>query len=66
METVNDIDKAILVLRDAGKWLKESGQHVSKWWDLENLNKEFLLKYAKPEEFYVLITNNKPAAAEIL
>lgn len=66
MEIITDIDKAILVMRDSGKWLKDSGQHVSKWWDLENLNKEFLLKYAKPEEFYVGLINNKPAAAEIL
>lgn len=66
MEIVNDIDKAIVVMRDAGAWLKESGQHVSKWWDLDNLNKEFLLQYAKPEEFYVGILHNKPAAAEIL
>lgn len=66
MEIVNDIDKAILVMQDAGKWLQESGRHVSKWWDPKNLNKEFLLQYAKPEEFYVGLLDNKPAAAEIL
>ncbi len=66
MEIIQDIDKTIEVLRDAGKWMKESGKPVSKWWDLKNLNKEFLLQYAKADEFYVLLLDGKPAAAAIL
>lgn len=46
--------------------MQESGKEVSKWWKLENLNSEFLLQYAKPEEFYVALVIGKPAAAAIL
>ena len=66
MEVVNDVDKAILVMRDAGKWMVDSGIAPSKWWDLPNLNKEFLFQYAKAEEFYVCLVNHEPAAAAIL
>ncbi|MBU1326846.1 GNAT family N-acetyltransferase [Patescibacteria group bacterium] len=65
-EIHQDINKAILIVRDAGRWLKESGKNPSKWWLLKNLNKKFLLKYAKPEEFYVALVDNKPAAAAVL
>lgn len=61
-----NIDKAILVLRDAGRRLIESGKEPSKWWKLENLNKEFLLQYAKPEEFYVGMVEGQPAVAAVL
>ena len=53
-------------MRSAGKWLEESGKNPSKWWKLENLNPEFLLKYAKPQEFFVALVNEKPAAAAVL
>src|SRR5579872_3234367 len=66
MKIVQDVDKTIHVLREASEWMSKSGKHISKWWDLENLNKEFLLKYAKPDEFYVGLINNQPAAAAIL
>ena len=66
MKIVQDVDRAILVMRDAGKWLTESGKNPSKWWQLKNLNRKFLFQYAKPEEFYVLLINKKPAAAAIL
>jgi len=63
---IQDIDKAILVMRSAGKWLLESGKNPSKWWQLQNLNREFLLQHAEPDEFYVVLIDNKPAAAAIL
>lgn len=63
---LQDVDLAILVMRDAGKWLAKSGKNPSKWWQLQNLNRKFLLQYAKPEEFYVVLIDNKPAAAAIL
>jgi len=66
IKIVQNIDKAIFVMRDAGRWLKESGKNPSKWWQLQNLNRGFLLKYAKPQEFYVALVNKKPAAAAIL
>ncbi len=60
------MDLAISVIRGAGAWLLESGKNPSKWWQLQNLTPEFLLQYAKPEEFYVVLVNKKPAAAAIL
>lgn len=63
---VQDMEKAISVMRSAGKWLLESGKKPSKWWQLQNLNVEFLLQYAKPSEFYVVLVNEKPAAATVL
>ncbi len=46
--------------------MKEKNIPISKWWDLKNLNKGFLLQYAKPEEFYVVLVDSKPATAAIL
>ncbi|OGG24346.1 hypothetical protein A3A79_04140 [Candidatus Gottesmanbacteria bacterium RIFCSPLOWO2_01_FULL_43_11b] len=66
VKVMQNIDQAIEVMRDAGKWLAESGKNPSEWWKLENLNSEFLLQYAKPEEFYVATVDDKPAAAAIL
>lgn len=63
---IKDIDLAISVMRNAGKWLQESGKNPSKWWQLKNLNRKFLLQYAKPQEFYVVLVNKKPAAAAIV
>ena len=44
-----DMEKAISVMRNAGKWLEESGKNPSKWWQLKNLNPEFLLQHAKSD-----------------
>ncbi len=63
---IQDVDKAIFVMHDAGKWLEDSGKNPSKWWKPENLNREFLLQYAKPEEFYTVLIDSEPAAAIIL
>jgi hypothetical protein len=63
---VQDIDKTIFVMRDAGKWLEETGRKPSKWWRLKNLSRKFLLQYAKPQEFYVGLAESKPAVAAIL
>ena len=66
LNIIQDTDQAMLVLRDAGKWLLKSGGKPSKWWQLQNLNKKFLFQYAKPEEFYVGLVDKKPAVAAIL
>jgi len=63
---VQNVNQAIYVMRDAGKWLLENNKNPSKWWSLKNLNRKFLLQYAKPDEFYVALINNEPAAAAIL
>lgn len=61
-----DMDLAISVMRDAGKWMLETGKNPSKWWQLQNLNRDFLLQHAKEDEFYVCLVDGTPAAAEIL
>lgn len=65
-QLVNDVDSAIAVMQEAGQWLLDSGRQPSKWWDPKNLNRDFLFQYAKPEEFYTLKIDGKPAAAVIL
>jgi ribosomal protein S18 acetylase RimI-like enzyme len=66
MKVVNNVDQAITVIHSAGQWLQESGKNPSRWWQPQNLNRKFLLKYAEPEDFYVVLVNQKPAAAAIL
>ncbi|MCX6823156.1 MAG: GNAT family N-acetyltransferase [candidate division SR1 bacterium] len=61
-----DVDKTIAVFQNAGKWLLESNKNPSKWWQLQNLNKQYLFQYAKPEEFYVGLVEGMPAVAAIL
>lgn len=60
------MDQAIEVMHKVGKWLNDSGKNPSKWWQVKNLNREFLLEYAHPEEFIVMLIDKKPAAAAIL
>lgn len=66
VKIVQDMDRAIRVMRIAGKWLSDSGKNPSKWWRLGNLNREFLLRHAKPEEFYVGLVGGVPAVAAVL
>ncbi len=61
-----DVDKIITVLQNAGEWLLKSGKNPSKWWQLQNLNKQFLFQYVKPEEFYVGLVDGQPAVAAII
>ena len=62
---VQDVDLAISVMRNAGEWLLLSGKNPSKWWQPQNMNREFLLQYANPDEFYVGLIDGKPAVAAI-
>jgi hypothetical protein len=61
-----DMDLAISVMRNAGEWLLGSGKNSSKWWQPQNMNREFLLRYANPEEFYAGLVDEKPGVAAIL
>jgi len=63
---VQDVDKALTVLRDAGTWLETSGKHPNKWWQPQNMNRDFMLKQAEPNEFYIALVDNAPAACVIL
>lgn len=63
---INDMTASLLVMREAGKWLQDSGKNPNKWWQLKNLTPEFLLKFVTPEEFYVVMINGTPAASAVL
>jgi ribosomal protein S18 acetylase RimI-like enzyme len=65
MKVIQSMDRAIDVMHSVGEWMEESGMKPSKWWLPQNLNKEFLSQYAKPEEFYVLESGERDAAAAI-
>lgn len=60
---VNDMERAIALMQEAGKWLVASGKNPTKWWQPQNLNQEFLLRYLRPDEFYVVFVRGVPAAA---
>lgn len=62
----NNVDQAIAVMCAAGQWMLDTDKEVSKWWDLDNLNRDFLFQYAKREEFYVGIIDHQPVVAAIL
>lgn len=66
IKIVQDIDRAISVMHNAATWLAESGKHPSKWWLPKNMNRDFLLQHAEPDEFYVALVGEKPAASVIL
>jgi GNAT superfamily N-acetyltransferase len=66
MNIVQNMDDAIEVLREASAWMGRSGKTISKWWDPKNLNRQFLLRYAKESEFYVCKVEGKNATAAVL
>lgn len=66
IKIIQDVDFALSVMRSASKWMSINGKIVSNWWKLENLNKNFLLQYAKEEEFYVGLIDNNLVVAAIL
>ncbi|MBI3342468.1 GNAT family N-acetyltransferase [Candidatus Curtissbacteria bacterium] len=60
------MDQAISVMHDVSVWMEKQGLNVSQWWRPENMNRNFLLKYAELDEFYVALVNGAPAASVIL
>lgn len=66
IKIINDMSASLLVMREAGKWLKDSGKNPNKWWQLQNLTPEFLLQFVTAEEFYVVTINGAPAASAVL
>lgn len=61
-----DIDKAIAVMYNAARWLEDSGLKPSKWWRPQNMNRDFLLRYTEPDEYYVVLIDGQPAASMVL
>lgn len=65
-QIINDTDTAIHLMHEVSLWMKKNGLVHSKWWEPENMNREFMLKQAEPSEFFVAIVDGKPAASVIL
>lgn len=63
---VQDMDMALVVMKNVGIWLEENGKNPSKWWKPENMNRSFMLRHAQPQEFFAALVDNKSAAAMIL
>lgn len=66
LKVVQNVDIAISVMRNAGKWLLKSGKKPSKWWRPKNLNRKFLFRYTRQREFYAVLIKGKPAASAVL
>lgn len=66
MEIIQDMDKAITVMHEVADWTQKNGMNQSLWWDPQNMNRDFLIQHIEPNEFYVAIENEKPAASVIL
>lgn len=61
-----DIDQNLVVMKNVATWLEQSGREPSIYWQSKNMNKDFMLKQAEPNEFYSLVIDGTPAAAMIL
>jgi len=46
--------------------MEKSGLNPSSWWKPENMNIEFLFKHTEPDEYYVAMVGDKPAASMVL
>ncbi len=66
VKIIQDVGKAITVMHEAATWLAESGKKPSMWWQPKNMNREFLLQHAEPDEFFVALVDSVPAASVIL
>jgi GNAT superfamily N-acetyltransferase len=66
IKIIQDCDIAIGIMHNAGKWLVESGLNPEEYFLPQNMNHKYLLKYVEPNEFYVVLVDNKPAASVVL
>lgn len=66
VRVVQDMELALGVLKRVGQWMLDSGMNPSKWWHPDNMTQEFFSEYAEPEEFFVALVDNYPAAAQII
>jgi len=63
---IKNVNRSIEVMHSVGLWMKKSGLKLPDWWKPENMNKEFLFKYTEPDEYYVAMVGDKPAASMVL
>ncbi len=66
MNITQDLDKSLQVMLGVSKWLQENGLNPSQWWQPHNMNRDFLLKYTQPEEFFVGLVQGIPVASIVL
>lgn len=66
VKIIQNADMAITIMHNVGKWLVESGLNPEEYWLPENMNKDYLLKHVEPEEFYVVLVDDIPAASVVL
>ncbi len=66
IKIVQDCDIAIQIMHNVAKWLVERGLNPEEYWLPENMNRDYLLKHVEPNEFYVILVENKPAASVVL
>ncbi|MBU0974640.1 GNAT family N-acetyltransferase [Patescibacteria group bacterium] len=66
IKILNDVDKAIQVMHGVGMWMEEKGLNPGEWWKPENMNRKFLLQHTEPDEYFVALIDEKPAASMIL
>jgi ribosomal protein S18 acetylase RimI-like enzyme len=63
---IQDRDKSISLMHEAGTWLQRSGRGHSIWWQPQNMNPQFLAQHTESEEFYTALINGKPAASMVI
>src|SRR5512137_962983 len=61
--SVGDVDEAVNIMREAARWLVDTGRPL---WKLEGLTREKLLVDNQKDEFHVLKIDNVGGAAMIL
>jgi ribosomal protein S18 acetylase RimI-like enzyme len=62
-----NMDAAIEIIRHVGAWMRETGAgNYSKWWDPNEVDAEKLLKYVKPDDFYVVLVDGQPAGMAVI
>lgn len=66
MRIIQDMNLALKVMSNVGEWMYANGLSTSEWWDPKNMNRNFMLKHADEEDFYVLEISNLPAASVVL
>ncbi|AKM78780.1 TPA: hypothetical protein DEQ95_04785 [Candidatus Beckwithbacteria bacterium] len=66
VKIIQSFEKGIVVMHNAGLWMEKSGLKPNKWWKPENMNRNFILKHTEPDEFYVALVGDKPAASMVL
>ena len=66
VKIIQDINLAIVVMHSVGAWMLESGLQPNQWWQPQNMNRGFLLKHTEPDEYFVALIDNKPAASMVL